>query len=199
MNDAEEAAAPAGTVAGIDFAQGPVEVARAMIGVTLFIDDVGGRIVETEAYDEVDPASHSFRGATPRNKAMFGRPATAYVYRSYGLHWCLNFVCREEGHGAAVLVRALEPLARLDIMRRRRGVEDIRLLCTGPGRLGQALGVSGAHDGLPLDRPPFSLHASQTAHQVVSGTRIGIAKGRDIAWRFTLRGSHILSRPALGR
>jgi DNA-3-methyladenine glycosylase len=194
MNDAGKIAALP-VVAGIDFAKGPVETARALIGLTLLVDDVGGCIVETEAYDEGDPASHSFRGVTPRNKAMFGPPASAYVYRSYGLHWCLNFVCREEGRGAAVLLRALEPLERVEVMRRRRGLEDIRLLCAGPGRLGQALGISGAHDGLPLDRPPFSLHASQVAHRVVSGTRIGIAKGRDIAWRFTLQGSRFLSRP----
>jgi DNA-3-methyladenine glycosylase len=197
MNDAQSAAAPPpATVAGIDFAAGPVEVARALIGVTLLLDGVGGRIVETEAYDETDPASHSFRGATERNKAMFGPPASAYVYRSYGLHWCLNFVCREESRGAAVLLRALEPLGGLDLMCRRRGLDDIRLLCAGPGRLGQALGITGAHDGMPLDRAPFSLHATERAHQVVSGTRIGIAKGQDIAWRFTVQGSRFLSRPA---
>jgi DNA-3-methyladenine glycosylase len=188
---------PAATVvAGIDFTAGPVEVARALIGAMLLVDDVGGRIVETEAYDEGDPASHSFRGATARNQAMFGRPASAYVYRSYGLHWCLNFVCRDEGCGAAVLLRALEPLSGLDVMRARRGLDDIRLLCAGPGRLGQALAITRAHDGLPLDRAPFSLDASPIAHQVVSGSRIGIAKGRDIAWRFTLRGSPFLSRLA---
>ncbi len=197
MNDAQIAAAPpAAIVAGIDFAAGPVEVARALIGVTLLLDGVGGRIVETEAYDETDPASHSFRGATARNKAMFGPPASAYVYRSYGLHWCLNFVCREEGRGAAVLLRALEPLAGLDLMRRRRGLDDIRMLCAGPGRLGQALGITGVHDGMPLDRTPFSLRATESAHQIVSGTRIGIAKGQDIAWRFTVQGSRFLSRPA---
>jgi DNA-3-methyladenine glycosylase len=186
---------PATVIAGIDFAMGPVEVARALIGVTFLIDGVGGRIVETEAYDEADPASHSFRGSTQRNRAMFGPPASTYVYLSYGLHWCLNFVCREEGRGAAVLLRALEPFLGLDVMKSRRRVGDIRLLCAGPGRLGQALGITGAHDGLSLDRPPFSFEASDIAHPVVSGTRIGIAHGRDAAWRFALKGSRFLSRP----
>jgi DNA-3-methyladenine glycosylase len=129
---------------------------------------------------------------------MFGPPGCAYVYRSYGLHWCLNFVCREEGRGAAVLLRALEPIAGVDVMRQRRGLDDIRLLCAGPGRLGQALAITGAHDGLPLDRPPFSLQAADIAHPIVSGTRIGIARGREMAWRFALKGSRFLSRSVGG-
>jgi DNA-3-methyladenine glycosylase len=131
-------------VAGIDFRAPSHEVAQQLIGVLVLVDGVGGRIVETEAYDREDPASHSYSGPTERNRAMFGAPAHAYVYRSYGIHWCLNFVCREEGHGAGVLLRALEPLAGLDEMRERRGLDDIRLLCSGPGKLCQALGVTRA-------------------------------------------------------
>jgi DNA-3-methyladenine glycosylase len=200
MTESEAAAraiAPS-VIAGVDFAADAVEVARALIGVTLLVDGAGGRIVETEAYDESEPASHGFRGMTSRNKALFGPPACAYVYLSYGLHWCLNFVCREEGHGAGVLLRALEPLAGIDLMRERRGVEDIRLLCAGPGRLGQALGITRAHDGLPLDSAPFKLEPSDMAHPIVSGKRIGISQGKDFAWRFTLKGSRFLSKPAGG-
>jgi len=187
----------------IDFSASSSEVARALISATLLVDDVGGRIVETEAYDGDDPASHSHRGVTERNATMFGPPGHAYVYRSYGIHWCLNFVCSEPGHGAAVLIRALEPMAGLGLMRERRGMVDVRLLCSGPGRVGQALGITRAHDGLSLNGAPFELQPAPVAAQVLVGVRIGISKARDIPWRFGLYGSRYLSRrfidPGIGQ
>jgi DNA-3-methyladenine glycosylase len=177
-----------------DFAHDAPELARLLIGATLLVDGVGGLIVETEAYDREDPASHSHAGPTPRNQAMFGPPGRAYVYRSYGIHWCLNFVCREEGHGAGVLIRALEPTTGLDTMRERRGLHEARLLCAGPGRVGQALGITREFNGHRLDRPPFEVRAPQAAHDVVSGPRIGISKAADVPWRFGLAGSPFLSR-----
>jgi DNA-3-methyladenine glycosylase len=182
------------SLAAIDFSADSAEVARRLIGVTLLVEGVGGRIVEVEAYDREDPASHSFSGPTPRNASMFGPPGHAYVYRSYGIHWCLNFVCREAGHGAGVLIRALEPLAGLDTMRARRGVHDPRLLCSGPGRVCQALAVTKAQDGLPLERPPFELIAADEPPAVVSGPRIGISKAVEVPWRFGLSGSPFVSR-----
>ncbi|WKB51426.1 DNA-3-methyladenine glycosylase [Eleftheria terrae] len=179
----------------IDFDAPAPEVARALIGATVLVDGVGGRIVETEAYDREDPASHTFAGLTPRNASMFGPSGHAYVYRSYGIHWCLNFVCREAGHGAGVLIRALEPTAGLDRMRQRRGMQDVRLLCAGPGRLCQALGVDGSFDGLPLDRAPFEVVAPEQPSDVVAGPRIGISKAIDVPWRFGERGSRFVSRP----
>lgn len=179
----------------IDFLDSSIAVARRLIGATFLVDGVGGRIVETEAYDREDPASHSFAGPTPRNAAMFGPPGHVYVYRSYGIHWCMNFVCREAGHGAGVLIRALEPLARLDVMRARRGLAAERLLCAGPGRVGQALGITGACNGMPLDAPPFLLEAPSAPVEVVSGPRIGISRAIDMPWRFGLAGSRFLSRP----
>jgi len=175
-------------------------VARALIGVIVLLDGVGGRIVETEAYDRDDPASHSHAGPTPRNAAMFGPPGRAYVYRSYGIHWCLNFVCREAGHGAGVLIRAFEPTHGLAQMRRRRGVEDVRLLASGPGRVGQALGVDASFNGRRLDAPPFVLLAADAAVPVVvqAGPRIGISKAVDVPWRFGEQGSRFLSRPFPG-
>lgn len=183
-------------LASIDFSAPAHEVARQLIGITLLIDGVGGRIVETEAYDQSDPASHTFGGQTPRNGAMFGPPGHAYVYRSYGLHWCFNTVCREAGHGAGVLLRALEPTHGIDTMRARRGLQELRLLCAGPGRLAQALGIDARLNAQPLAWPPFELLAPDAAAdaEVVTGPRIGISKAVDVSWRFGLKGSRYLSR-----
>ena len=176
--------------------RGPSDaLARTLIGATLLVDGVGGRIVETEAYDHEDPASHSFSGPTPRNAVMFGPPGRAYVYRSYGIHWCLNFVCREEGHGAGVLIRAIEPLQGIERMQERRGLHDLRLLCSGPGRVGQALGITHELNGMRLDRAPFKVLAATEELELVAGPRIGITKAMDVPWRFGLAGSHFLSRP----
>jgi DNA-3-methyladenine glycosylase len=183
-------------LAGIDFSAMSVDVARLLIGTTVLVDGVGGRIVETEAYDQGDAASHTFGGPTIRNASMFGPPGRTYIYRSYGIHWCLNFVCREAGHGAGVLIRAIEPLLGLDTMRERRGLDDARLLCSGPGRLCQALGLGIAHNGMPLDAPPFELIAGpDLPPEVVTGPRIGISKAMDMPWRFGLAGSRFVSRP----
>ena len=170
-------------------------VAPELIGATLLFDGVGGRIVEVEAYHHTDPAAHSYGGQTARNAAMFGPPGVAYVYRSYGIHWCVNFVCEQEGSASAVLIRALEPLEGLAKMRRRRGLKDERLLCSGPGRLCEALGISIAHNGLALDRPPFRLIGREEKPAVVSGVRIGITKAAHLPWRYGLRGSKFLSKP----
>jgi len=193
------AATPFATqLAGVDFGAPSHEVAVQLIGVTLLVDGVGGRIVECEAYDESDPASHTFGGPTARNATMFGPPAHAYVYRSYGIHWCLNFTCREPGHGAGVLIRAIEPTVGLDVMRARRKLDDVRVLCAGPGRMGQALGIDHSLDGRSLDAPPFVLIAAPGEHpQVVvdTGPRIGISKAAEVPWRFGERGSRYLSKP----
>lgn len=170
------------------------DVAPELIGATLLVDGVGGVIVEVEAYDRDDPASHGFRGRTARNAAMFGPPGHAYVYRSYGVHWCLNAVTDAEGTAAAVLIRAVEPVHDLEAMRARRGVGDERLLCSGPGRLCQALGITGAHDGLPLDTPPFELRPRPRPVAVVSGPRIGISQAAHLPWRYVLEGSPFASR-----
>ena len=176
------------------FARSVHEVAPDLLGLTLLVDGVGGPIVEVEAYHYEDPASHGFGGRTPRNAVMFGPPGYAYVYRSYGIHWCLNFVCEEEGAASAVLIRALEPTYGLDEMRKRRGVDDPRLLCSGPGKLCQALGVTREHDGLPLDRPPFELRPREGHVEVVAGPRIGITRAAELPWRYAETGSRYLSR-----
>ena len=177
------------------FRQPAPKVAHDLIGAMLLVDGVGGIVVETEAYDQDDPASHSFRGRTLRNASMFGPAGHAYVYRSYGLHWCLNTVCGGEASGSAVLIRALEPTMSVEVMRERRSVSDPRRLCSGPGRLCQALGVTGALDGLPLDKPPFMIESRSRSMQVVVARRSGITRGVETPWRFGLSGSAFLSRP----
>jgi DNA-3-methyladenine glycosylase len=176
------------------FARSVHEVAPELIGATLLVDGVGGPIVEVEAYDGEDPASHGYRGRTARNASMFGPPGHAYVYRSYGIHWCLNLVCEDEGAPAAVLVRALEPVHGVVRMQERRRTDSARLLCAGPGRLCEALGVTREHDGLALDRPPFELRAGETAPEVVAAPRIGITQAIERPWRYVLAGSPFLSR-----
>ncbi len=178
------------------FARSVHEVAPELIGVELLVDGVGGTIVEVEAYDPHDPASHGFSGRTARNGSMFGPPGHAYVYRSYGIHWCLNLVCAGPGVAEAVLIRALEPTRGLEAMRDRRGVEPLRLLCSGPGRLCQALAVTGAHDGLALDEPPFELLGRTTEPEIRVGPRIGLTRAVDYPWRYVLAGSPFLSRRA---
>jgi DNA-3-methyladenine glycosylase len=168
-------------------------VCRELIGAELLVNGAGGTIVEVEAYEPTDPASHAFRGRTPRNAAMFGPPGSAYVYRSYGIHWCLNFTCGAP-HGA-ILLRALEPTRGLDEMRARRGLDDVRLLCAGPGRLTEALGVTRDYDGLPLDRPPFALRPPRQPPEIVTGRRIGLTKAVETPWRYGLAGSRFVSRP----
>lgn len=180
--------------ASIDFTADSPEVAQQLIGLTLLVDGVGGRIVEVEAYDQRDPASHTHSGPTVRNAAMFGPPGHVYVYRSYGLHWCMNLVCREAGHGAGVLLRALEPTHGLDAMRARRGLQDVRLLCAGPGRLAQALGVDHSWNGRAVQTPTFALLRAGSPAEVVAGPRIGISKAVETPWRFGERGSRYLSK-----
>jgi DNA-3-methyladenine glycosylase len=177
------------------FARSVHEVAPDLIGATLLFKGTGGVIVEVEAYHHTDPAAHSFGGQTPRNAVMFGPPGFAYVYRSYGIHWCLNFVCEPAGSASAVLIRALEPTAGLAPMRRRRGLGDPRLLCSGPGRLCEALGITAAQNGLPLEKPPFELRAGASTPEITVGPRIGITKAAEVPWRYGLAGSRFLSKP----
>ena len=172
-----------------------LNVAPELIGATLLVDGVGGRIVEVEAYHHTDPAAHSYRGPTPRNAVMFGPPGVAYVYRSYGIHWCLNFVCEEAGSASAVLIRALEPVAGIAAMQRRRGITDERALCSGPGKLCEALGVTSRHNGLPLDRAPFELREREATPEIAVGPRIGITKAIEHPWRYGLKESKFLSKP----
>ncbi len=183
-------------MAAVNLRRSPHEVAPDLIGAELFLDGVGGVIVEVEAYDHEDPAAHAFGNRrTARNASMFLPGGAVYVYRSYGIHWCLNIVCAEEGVAGAVLVRALQPTEGLEEMRVRRGVADPRLLCSGPGRLCQALGITREHDGLSVLAPPFELRARRAPVEVVRGTRIGITKAADRPWRYGLAGSRFVSRP----
>ena len=170
------------------------DVAPDLIGATMLFDGVGGMIVETEAYHMTDPASHSYRRQTPRNGVMFGPAGFAYVYRSYGIHWCVNFVCEGAGSASAILVRALVPTHGIGLMQQRRGLQNERTLCSGPGKLCAALGITGSHDGLALDAQPFAIHARTVEPELVVGVRIGITKGVDLPWRFGLKGSRFVSR-----
>jgi len=181
------------------FARSVHDVAPELLGATMLVGGVGGVIVEVEAYDGEDPAAHGFRGMTPRNAAMFGPPGRAYVYRSYGIHWCVNFVCGDEGVPDAVLIRALEPTHGLAEMRQRRGVDNVRALCSGPGKLCQALGITREHDALALDEPPFELYARAKEPATVRGPRIGITQAVDLPWRYAVAESRFLSRPLRSR
>lgn len=195
----DAAAPPLGKPLGRAFFNRSVhEVAPDLIGATFLVNGVGGTIVEVEAYHHTDPAAHSYRGPTPRNLVMFGSAGFAYVYRSYGIHWCANLVCEGEGSASAVLIRALEPTRGLAAMRRRRRIEDVRALCSGPGKLCEALGITIAHNALPLDKPPIALFARTKKPQIISGARIGITKAVELPWRYGLKGSKFLSRPFAG-
>jgi DNA-3-methyladenine glycosylase len=177
------------------FARSVHAVAPDLIGATLLFRGVGGVIVEVEAYHHTEPAAHSYRGQTLRNAVMFGPPGYAYVYRSYGIHWCVNFVCEAEGSASAVLIRALMPSAGLAAMRRRRGLTNERLLCAGPGRLCEALGITGADNGRALDAAPFALLARAGEVETAVGPRIGLTKAAELPWRYGLKGSRFLSKP----
>jgi DNA-3-methyladenine glycosylase len=181
--------------ADIDFGASAPFVARQLIGTVLLLDEVGGVIVETEAYDESEAASHGYTGPSLRNAPLFGPPGRAYVYHSYGIHWCLNFVCREAGHAAGVLIRALEPTTGIQVMTKRRGGVKLGLLCCGPGRLGEALAVNSLLNGKRVDRAPFKILAPLARPSIVRGKRIGITKAAERAWRFGLKGSVFVSRP----
>lgn len=171
------------------------EVAPDLIGATFLVGGAGGIIVEVEAYHQSEPAAHSYRGRTPRNQVMFGPAGFAYVYRSYGIHWCVNFVCEGAGSASAVLIRAIEPTHGLAAMRRRRGVDDERALCSGPGKLCEAMGITIDHSELPLDKPPIELFARKAKPEIAIGIRIGITKAVELPWRYGLKGSKFLSKP----
>jgi DNA-3-methyladenine glycosylase len=177
------------------FSRSVHDVAPDLIGATLLVNGVGGRLVEVEAYHHTEPAAHSFRGPTARNAVMFGPPGFAYVYRSYGIHWCLNLVCEPKGSASAVLIRAIEPTAGLAAMRRRRGTADERLLCSGPGRVCEALGITSAQNGFTLTAAPFEIFARTGAVEIVAGPRIGLTKAADLPWRYGEKGSRFLSKP----
>jgi DNA-3-methyladenine glycosylase len=176
------------------FARSVHEVAPDLIGATFLVNGVGGIIVEVEAYDQTDPAAHSFRGPTPRNAVMFGPPGYTYVYLSYGLNWCVNFVCQAAGSAAGVLLRAIEPTHGLAAMRQRRGVTDAKALCSGPGKLCEALAITKALSELPIDRSPIALHARSGGAEIATGVRIGLTKAVDLPWRYGLKGSKYLSK-----
>jgi DNA-3-methyladenine glycosylase len=171
------------------------EVARALLGWTLLVDGVGGILVETEAYAPDDPASHSFRGPTRRNATMFGQAGHLYVYRSYGIHWCANVVAGVDRVGSAILLRAIEPTRKVERMRARRGLDDVRLLASGPGRLTQALGLTGENDGDDLTLAPYELRAPEQRVKAVASPRVGITRAAEKPWRYSLAGSSFVSRP----
>jgi DNA-3-methyladenine glycosylase len=180
------------------FARSVHEVARDLVGCTLAVGPTAGIIVETEAYDVTDPACHAYIGRTARNEVLFGPPGRAYVYLSYGIHSLLNAVAEPEGSAAAVLIRALEPTEGIELMRERRGREEIDQLCSGPGKLTEALGVGLDLNGADLLEPPFELSdrdpAWDPAH-IVTGPRIGITKAAELPWRYCAAGSRFVSRP----
>lgn len=181
------------------FAREAPGLARALLGCLLVHDGPGGRaagrIVETEAYDETDPASHSYRGLTPRTRVMFGPAGFLYVYFSYGVHWCANVVAGRDGYGAAVLLRALEPIAGIELMATRRRTADPRFLCRGPGRLAQAMGITGGDNGVDLTHGRlFVARDEATRPEIMVGPRIGITRAADKPWRFSVAGSPFVSR-----
>ncbi|HEY8001456.1 MAG TPA: DNA-3-methyladenine glycosylase [Solirubrobacterales bacterium] len=174
------------------------DVARELIGCELLVGGVGGTIVETESYDRDDPACHAYVGLTPRTATIFGPPAHAYVYLSYGIHTMLNAVCEPDGSAAAVLIRALEPTHGIERMRRRRGRDELRQLCSGPGKLTAALAIGLGHNGMPLWEPPFELHQRSpewSGVEIATGPRIGITKATELPWRYCAAESPFLSRP----
>ena len=171
------------------------DIAPDLIGATLVCGKVGGMIDEIEAYHHTEPAAHSYGGRTKRTAVMFGPPGVAYVYRSYGIHWCFNVVCESDGSASGVLVRALQPTLGIATMKHRRGVADERLLCSGPGRLCQALGITREYNGLAVNRAPFAIFGRIGDLDIVIGPRIGLTKAVDLPWRFGLAGSKYLSRP----
>jgi DNA-3-methyladenine glycosylase len=174
------------------------DVARDLIGCELLFDGVGGVIVECESYERDDPACHAHAGLTGRTEPLFGRPGRAYVYLSYGVHSCLNFVCEPEGTAAAVLIRALEPHWGIEEMSGRRGRDRMRELCSGPGKLTEALGIGLEMDRAPLTEPPFELRDRDHGWRevaVATGPRIGITRAAELPWRFCAAGSEYLSRP----
>jgi len=187
------------TAFGAEFFERSVhDVARDLVGCSLLYDGVGGVIVETESYQQDDPACHAYVGLTPRTATIFGPPARAYVYLSYGIHSCLNFVCHPDGDAAAVLIRALEPRRGIDEMRGRRGRKALRDLCSGPGKLTEALGIGLDLDGASLIEPPFEIlprNEEWRDVEVGTGPRVGITRAAELPWRFCAVGSEYLSRP----
>ena len=199
MNESRAAAPAAAPGLGPDYFERSVhEIAPELVGATLLFGDCGGIIVETEAYDQDDPACHAHVGLTPRTSVLFGPPGRAYVYLSYGIHRLFNVVCEPEGRGAAVLVRALQPAYGIPAMRRRRGKRADIDLCSGPGKLSQALDMGLEHNGLPLDAAPFQILPRSEEWrdvEVVTGPRIGITKAADYPWRYCAAGNRYVSRP----